>query len=201
MRGPCTILPTADRLAVLVRAAKDDEHKALKDGEHKALDVLLSTVRAALFSHFCRRVSEDVADDLAQIALLRIVKALPRIEPERASAFIGTIAKNLLRTSLRRQARDSERLSPSITPDEIESGITADAQVEHEDLIQAVLRASRQSLPRELRDVVQALLRGESRADIAATRGISQITVRTRLMRARLILREELRENLPTVSP
>jgi RNA polymerase sigma factor (sigma-70 family) len=176
-----------------VRAAKDDENKAL--------DVLLSTVRAALFSHFCRRVSEDVADDLAQIALLRIVKALPRIEPERAGAFIGTIAKNLLRSALRRQARESERLAASITPDELESDLTADAQVEQEDLIQAVLRASRQSLPNELRDLVQALLRGESRGQIAATRGISRITVRTRLMRARVILREELGQTLPTVSP
>ncbi len=193
MRGPCPILPDADRLAVLVQAAQDNENKAL--------DSLLSTVRAALFSHFCRRVSQDTADDLAQIALLRIVKALPRIEPERAGAFIGTIAKNLLRTALRRQARDSERLAASITPDELESDLTADAGVEQEDLIQAVLRASRQSLPNELRDVVQALLRGESRADIAAAHGISQVTVRTRLMRARLILREELGQALPTVSP
>jgi RNA polymerase sigma factor (sigma-70 family) len=175
--------------------------RAAQQNENRALDTLLSTVRPALFSHFCRRVAEDVADDLAQIALIRIVKALPRIEPERASAFIGTIGKNLLRTSLRRQARDSERLSPSMTPDEIESGITADAQVEQEDLIQAVLRASGESLPHELRDVVQALLRGESRAQIAAAHGISRITVRTRLMRARVILREELGQTLTTIKP
>ncbi len=188
MRGPCTIPLNADRLAVLVRAAQRDENRAL--------DRLLSTVRPALLSYFCRRVAADVADDLAQIALIRIAKALPRIEPERASAFIGTIGKNLLRTSLRRQARDSERLAASITPDELESGVTADALVEQEDLIQAVLRASGQSLPHELRDVVQALLRGESRTHIAATQGISQITVRTRLMRARLILRQELGQAL-----
>jgi RNA polymerase sigma factor (sigma-70 family) len=175
--------------------------RAAQQNENRALDTLLSTVRPALFSHLCRRVAEDVADDLAQIALIRIVKALPRIEPERACAFIGTIGKNLLRTSLRRQARDSERLSPSMTPDEIESGITADAQVEQEDLIQAVLRASGESLPHELRDVVQALLRGESRAQIAASQGISRITVRTRLMRARVILREELGQTLTTVKP
>ncbi len=193
MRGPHSVQLNADRLAVLVRAAQQDQTRAL--------DILLSTVRPALLSHFSRRVAEDLADDLAQIALIRIVKALPRIEPERASAFIGTIGANLLRTALRRRARDSERLAASITPDELESDLTADAGVEYEDLIQAVLRASRQSLPNELRDVVQALLRGESRADIAAAHGISQITVRTRLMRARLILREELGQTLPTVSP
>ena len=88
MRRSCTIRLNADRLAVLVRAAQNDEDRAL--------DRLLSTVRPALLSYFCRRVPEDVAEDLAQIALIRIVKALPRIDPERAGAFIATIGQNLL---------------------------------------------------------------------------------------------------------
>jgi RNA polymerase sigma factor (sigma-70 family) len=193
MRRSCTIHLDADRLALLVRAAQQ--------GENRSLDRLLSMVRPALLSYFCRRVPEDVADDLAQIALIRIVKAIPRIEPERASAFIGTIGTNLLRSAFRRQARDSRRLAPSIDPDELESGVTADAEVELQDLIEAVLRASGQSLKHEMRDVVLALLRGESRGDIAATQGISQITVRTRLMRARAILREELGQTPLSLEP
>jgi RNA polymerase sigma factor (sigma-70 family) len=173
-----------------VRAAQNDEDRAL--------DRLLSTVRPALLSYFCRRVPEDVAEDLAQIALIRIVKALPRIDPERAGAFIATIGQNLLRTTFRRQARDSRRLASSITPDEIESGVTADAEVELQDLLDAVVRASSRTLSHELRDVVVALLQGQSRAEIAATQEISQITVRTRLMRARLILREELGQSRAT---
>ena len=190
MRRSCTIRLNADRLAVLVRAAQN--------AEGRALDRLLSTVRPALLSYFCRRVPDDVAEDLAQIALIRIVKALPRIDPERAGAFIATIGQNLLRTTFRRQARDSRRLASSITPDEIESGITADAEVELQDLLDAIVRASSRTLSHELRDVVVALLQGQSRADIAATQGISQITVRTRLMRARLILREELGQSRAT---
>jgi RNA polymerase sigma factor (sigma-70 family) len=190
MRRSCTIRLNADRLAVLVRAAQNDEDRAL--------DRLLSTVRPALLSYFCRRVPEDVAEDLAQIALIRIVKALPRIDPERAGAFIATIGQNLLRTTFRRQARDSRRLASSITPDEIESGVTADAEVELQDLLDAVVRASSRTLSHELRDVVVALLQGQSRAEIAATQEISQITVRTRLMRARLILREELGQSRAT---
>jgi RNA polymerase sigma factor (sigma-70 family) len=191
MRRSCTIHLDAGRLAFLVRAAQQDENRSL--------DRLLSMVRPELVSYFCRRVPEDEADDLAQIALISIVKALPRIEPERASAFIGTIGTNLLRTTFRRQRRDSQRLAPSIDPDEIESGITADAQVELQDLIEAVLRASSQSLTQESRDVVLALLRGESRADIAAKQGVSQITLRKRLMRARTILREEVGQTPPTL--
>ncbi|HXL87357.1 MAG TPA: sigma-70 family RNA polymerase sigma factor [Gemmatimonadaceae bacterium] len=186
MRASGAIDLNGDQLTLLVTAAQQDETRAL--------DKLLSTVRPALFSYFARRVPEDLADDLAQIALIRIVKALPRIDPTRASGFIGTIGQNLLRTAFRRQARDARRVAPSITPDELESGVTADQEVDLQDLLDAVMRASSRTLTHELRDVVTALLRGEDRADIAAKQGISQITVRTRLMRARVILREELGE-------
>ena len=186
MRASGAIDLNGDQLTRLVTAAQQDETRAL--------DRLLSTVRPALFSYFARRVPDDLADDLAQIALIRIVKALPRIDPKRASGFIGTIGQNLLRTAFRRQARDARRVAPSITPDELESGVTADQEVDLQDLLDAVMRASSRTLPHELRDVVTALLRGQDRADIAATQGISQITVRTRLMRARVILREELGE-------
>jgi RNA polymerase sigma factor (sigma-70 family) len=186
MRASGAIDLNGDQLTLLVTAAQQDETRAL--------DKLLSTVRPALFSYFARRVPDDLADDLAQIALIRIVKALPRIDPKRASGFIGTIGQNLLRTAFRRQARDARRVAPSITPDELESGVTADQEIDLQDLLDAVMRASSRTLTHELRDVVTALLRGEDRADIAAKQGISQITVRTRLMRARVILREELGE-------
>ena len=186
MRASGAIDLNGDQLTLLVTAAQQDETRAL--------DRLLSTVRPALFSYFARRVPDDLADDLAQIALIRIVKALPRIDPKRASGFIGTIGQNLLRTAFRRQARDARRVALSITPDELESGLTADHEVDLQDQLDAVIRASSRTLTHELRDVVTALLRGQDRAAIAATQGISQITVRTRLMRARMILREELSE-------
>ena len=186
MRHSGAIDLNGDQLTLLVTAAQQDETRAL--------DRLLSTVRPALFSYFARRVPDDLADDLAQIALIRIVKALPRIDPKRASGFIGTIGQNLLRTAFRRQARDARRVALSITPDELESGLTADHEVDLQDQLDAVIRASSRTLTHELRDVVTALLRGQDRAAIAATQGISQITVRTRLMRARMILREELSE-------
>lgn len=186
MRQSGTLDLNGDQLARLVNAAQQDETRAL--------DRFLSTVRPALFSYFARRVPNDLADDLTQIALIRIVKALPRIDPTRASGFIGTIGHNVLRTEFRRQVRDARRRAPSLTPDELESDLTADREVEMQDLLNAVMRASTRTLTQELRDVVTALLRGEDRAEIATTQGISQITVRTRLMRARVILREELGE-------
>jgi DNA-directed RNA polymerase specialized sigma24 family protein len=43
-----------------------------------------------------------------------------------------------------------------------------------------------------LRGVAEGVLRGDSAADVARSLDISPITVRTRLMRVRAILREEL---------
>ena len=186
MRASGAIDLNGDQLALLVTAAKQDETRALNR--------LLSTIRPALFSYFARRVPSDLADDLTQVALIRVVKALPRIDPTRASGFIGTIGHNVLRTAFRREARDARRVASSVTPDELESDVTADREVEMQDLLDAVMRASARTLTHELRDVVTALLRGEDRAEIATTQGISQITVRTRLLRARVILREELGE-------
>src|SRR5947207_5916478 len=134
MRHSGAIDLNGDQLALLITAAQQDETRGL--------DRLLSTIRPALFSYFARRVPDDLADDLAQIALIRIVNALPRIDPKRASGFIGTIGHNLLRTAFRRQARDARRAAASITPDELESDVTADQEVELQDLLDADMRAS-----------------------------------------------------------
>jgi DNA-directed RNA polymerase specialized sigma24 family protein len=166
MRQSGVIDLNSDQITLLVTAAQQDETRAL--------DKLLSTVRPALFSYFARRVPDDLADDLAQIALIRIVKALPRIDPKRVSGFIGTIRQNLLRTAFRRQAREARMVAPFVTPDELESGVTADQEVDLQDLLDAVMRASSRTLTHELRDVVTALLRGQDRAAIAATQSISQ---------------------------
>lgn len=64
-------------------------------------------------------------------------------------------------------------------------------------LVRAVRRASGAVLPRELRTVVFARLGGQTTAEIAASQGVSPITVRTRLLRARAIPRRELPDYLP----
>lgn len=173
-------------LPTLIRAAQRDEPRAV--------DTLLGAIRPSLIRYFSQRLTPDLAEDLAQVALVRTVKALPRIEAERASAFIARIAQNLLRSAYKSRVRDARRYA-GVSVDEIESASASDADVEQQDLIAAVRSASERALPRELRDIIFALLRGQSHAEIAAKQGISRVTVRTRLMRAREILRRELAHN------
>jgi DNA-directed RNA polymerase specialized sigma24 family protein len=61
--------------------------------------------------------------------------------------------------------------------------------VEYHEILDRILQSSRTSLPESLREIVLGLIEGESTSDIAAQQMINPITVRTRLLRARALLR------------
>ncbi len=76
--------------------------------------------------------------------------------------------------------------------EEIDTTPTADRNAEWREVARAVYRISTVSMPPALREVVLGLLRGETPSETAARLRISPVTVRTRLLRARAILRKEL---------
>lgn len=183
MTDPSSAWPAAETLGQLVREAQ-------RDGPD-ALNRLLATLRPAFLRFFERRFPSDMTEDLAQLALMRIEKALRRIDPERAGSYTITVARNLLRTAYRERARDLCRYVPvgaefaSATP-------PPNTQAEYEDLVLAVHRAVLTKLPRPLQEIMSRVLEDESPSQIAAELHVSPVTVRTRLMRARWILRREL---------
>jgi RNA polymerase sigma-70 factor, ECF subfamily len=181
---------TGEELSRLVREARS--------GSPGALDELLDELRPALVSFFERRFSLDTADDLAQLASIRICGAIQRIDPERADSYIVTVARNLLRTAYRRQSRDQSRADET-SPEELPArALSADRRVEYEDLVRAVHRACIEKLRPGLREVAVGLLRGDTPVEIASALEVSPVTVRTRLMRVRAILRDELSSYLET---
>ena len=178
--------PEPARLTALVREAQS--------GEARAVDALLNALRPPLVAFFARRLASDEAEDLAQVTLVRIAHALPWIQPERADDYVITVARNRLRTAYRRWARDGRRHAPGGVADDVESPATAaDLQAELEDLARVVARVAAAELPPALHEVVLGLLRGETPAEIAARLHLNPVTVRTRLVRARAILRDRLR--------
>ena len=179
------VWPEAPELARLVYEAKQ--------GLPRALDTLLASLRPPLVAFFMPRVPPDVADDLAQLALVRIAGALPRIDPVRADAYVSTVARNLLRTAYRRRAREGRRRGDTDPDQHADSREPVDRQVEYEELARAVHGVIAAKLPLSLADVVRAILRGETPADVARRQGVCPATVRTRLMRARALMRHELR--------
>lgn len=181
-----------DTLSHLVRDAHGDDRAATEK--------LLAFLRPSLLSFFKRRLSADSAEDLTQRALVRIGGAVGRIDPERADVYISTVARNLLRTAYRAEARERSRNDQS-DPSQLESSaLPVDTRVEYVELVGAVHRACLRMNP-GLREVAEGVLRGYSATDIAQNLDISPITVRTRLMRVRAILRAELAPYLEESRP
>src|SRR6266576_1940610 len=118
--------PASELLGQLVSEAQ-------RDGPD-ALNRLLATLRPALLKFFERRFPSDMTEDLSQLALMRIAKALRRIDPERADSYTITVARNLLRSAYRQRARDVHRYVPVAA--ELASTIPPpDSQAEHEELV------------------------------------------------------------------
>src|SRR5438552_10295245 len=153
MTDPSSDWPTSELLGQLVREAQ-------RDGPD-ALNRLLARLRPALLRFFERRLPSDMTEDLAQLALMRIAKALRRIDPERADSYTITVARNLLRSAYRQRARELLRYSPVGT--ELASTIPAsDSQAEYEELVLAVRRGVLTNLPRPLEDIMSRVLDDDS---------------------------------------
>lgn len=165
--------------------------EAQQDGTN-GLNALLVALRPAFMSFFGSRLPIDDAEDLAQSALIRVVGALRRIDPERADAYVGTVARNLLRTAFRRRATERCRHADVDAMSETLASQPVGSQWEYEELVREVHRVARTGLPEAVAEVVLALLRGETTAEIASRLDVSPVTVRTRLLRARATLRREL---------
>ncbi|HWO93377.1 MAG TPA: sigma factor-like helix-turn-helix DNA-binding protein, partial [Dehalococcoidia bacterium] len=111
-------------------------------------------------------------------------------------AYLATVARNLLRSAHRRRAVEGRRrieVDLDAIPIDRES---VDARVEREELVRMVHAVIRSELPPALAGTVRAILNGSTPSEIAALQGVSPVTVRTRLMRARAILRVALRRQL-----
>ena len=188
MSDPQDWYPDAELLAERIRAAQA--------GDPPALERLLEGLRPLFLAYFSRRLPTDTAEDFAQVALLRIARAVDRIDPERANSYVTTVLRNLLRTARSRQLRDERRY---LGIDDLIADARPDVgtRTEYEELARAVHRISTTTLPPPLADIVLGLLRGETPIEIAHRQGVSPITVRTRLLRARAILRREFRAEFP----
>lgn len=175
--------PSARELSALVHRARGEDPAGMEE--------LLSLLRPSLLWFFGRRLSPDAAEDLTQLALVRVGSAIRRIDPERADVYISTVARNLLRTAYRAELKSRAREGQDDPADLMSSDPPVDLRVEYDELLQAVHRTCMGMRP-GLREVAEGIVRGDSAAQIAHRLQISPITVRTRLMRVRAIFRSEL---------
>lgn len=161
-------------------------------GDVNALERLLAIIRPGLVDFLSRRTGAWDSEDLAQVVLIRVAGAIVagRIEPARAVQYIHTVARNVLRTNYRLKAPDRRRLVPLDYAVAISEGGEEAERLDLQDLARTVHQVALTALTHGQRDVVLGLLRGETTLEIAQRLGIDHVTVRTRLMRARIALKK-----------
>ena len=128
------------------------------------------------------------AQDAAQETFLRLYRNLSRIEdPDNCSAWLYRVTVNVCRDQLRRQA-------PTVAVEEAmelaASGLDPQQAAASTERREAMERALRRLTAKEREALVLKDLEGLSTAEVAATVGSTEATVRSHVARARIKLRE-----------
>ena len=171
----------------------DDDDAALvaraRRGDPSAFDGIVRRHQTRIYNLAYRMLrNREDAEDVTQEAFLRAFESLPRLRDQAAvSAWISRIAANLCVNWLRSRARSEVPVDPAdLQPDLPGGGLDPAA-----DARQAV-----DSLPPRYRLAVVAFyLEGRSYDEAARNLGISVRALKTRLYRARNMLRHNLRES------
>jgi len=163
-----------------------------RTGERAALEVFVRCYERRVFAFLSRALGDGLSvEDLAQDVFIRAYRALADFDPNgqaRLSTWVLTIAYRVLVDARRRR---NARQRCTLVPDE-----TNTHDPEHElwnRQIGAALAAAVSQLSAEQKDIfILAEFHGLSLPEIAHVTGIRLATVKTRLFRARSVLKTRL---------
>ncbi len=158
-------------------------------GERGAIDELVARWHPPLWTYLRRLLGDDeTAADTLQSGWLRVLRALPRLrDPARLRPWLFGIMRRTAMDQLRE--RYAEPVSEAIEPDALASP-EPDADREAELVL---MRGELAQMPVTLRDVlVLFYLKELSLTQLATTLDVPIGTVKSRLFRARRMLREQL---------
>lgn len=182
-----------------------------RQGDRDAFAALVERQQGKVYNLALRLTgSAEDAADVAQEAFLKVWRGLPSFQGESSfSTWLYKLTSNAAIDFLRRRARQRGAESP-LSLDEEDNGLAAltpdsapspQEQLEHREL-QAALAEGLKRLSQEHRQALSLRLAGLSYAEIAQALEVEEGTVKSRIARARLSLRNYLRDsgNLPELS-
>ena len=208
---PETQRPSVDPVAAQTPVGEMDDHallEATRTGDEIAFQEIVRRYRNLITNFVYRMLNDyDRAVDLAQETFLRVFMNAERYQANYSfSTYIYRIASNLAISELRQRKRRRLVPIPTFTSDrdsgEVEIDLPDTRQTRADDSMiederrRAVGRAIT-SLPEKYRTVV--ILRdieGKSYEEISEVLGLSDGTVKSRINRARNLLKEKLKEYL-----
>jgi|ERR1700693_4564009 len=166
-----------------------------QQGSGEAFTELFRRYREPIYGFFRRRLQDPSrAEELAQEAFLVILKSVQRYEPRALfRTYLYGIAVNMMHAELRKAGRQSTHSSDAKEVDNLADPATIadpDAGIVVRDVVGRLDEAEREVLL--LREYEQL-----SYEDIAAVMRIPVNTVRSRLFRARMALRDLLMARRP----
>lgn len=177
--------------------------RRVQQGDGVAFDRLVELYATRVYNLAYRMIgnAED-AQDAAQEAFLRIYDALPKFRGDAAfSTWIYRIVINVCHDEMARKRRRPPTLT-ELTPEDGDGGTPGEAATTGETAEDAVLRQERRqalhraitALPPPFREVLVLYdLQGFSYDEIAEMLRLNMGTVKSRLNRARNLLREKIR--------
>jgi RNA polymerase sigma factor (sigma-70 family) len=142
------------------------------------------------------------AEDLTQETFVRVFKSLAEYTPGTFEGWLHRITTNLFLDMVRRRQRIRFDALPDDAGDRLASNTSSPEQAFAETHLDPEVQQALDALPADFRAaVVLCDLEGLSYEEIAATLGIKVGTVRSRIHRGRVLLREALAHRAPGVRP
>jgi RNA polymerase sigma factor (sigma-70 family) len=142
------------------------------------------------------------AEDLTQETFVRVFKSLAEYTPGTFEGWLHRITTNLFLDMVRRRQRIRFDALPDDAGDRLASSAAGPEQAYAEMHLDPEVQEALDALPADFRAaVVLCDLEGLSYEEIAATLGIKVGTVRSRIHRGRVLLREALAHRAPGTRP
>ena len=142
------------------------------------------------------------AEDLTQETFVRVFRSLSDFTPGTFEGWLHRITTNLFLDMVRRRARIRFDALPEDAADRLPSRAGGPEQAYAENHLDPEIQAALDSLPADFRAaVVLCDLEELSYEEIAATLNVKVGTVRSRIHRGRVLLREALAHRAPGVRP
>ncbi|MEE9581360.1 MAG: RNA polymerase sigma factor [Acidimicrobiia bacterium] len=183
------------------RRVQEDEQALIalaKGGDADAFGELVWRYRDTVYTLAVRLVGPDLAADVAQEALIRAWRAMPRFRGEAAlGTWLHRITVNTAWTMRKRAARhETQQLDESVYDGAIDHATGPEKAGEMIE-VRAGLRAAIEQLsPGQRAVLVLRDVYGWSHAEVARELGITHTTAKVRLHRARKRVRVLLEEGL-----
>jgi RNA polymerase sigma-70 factor, ECF subfamily len=164
--------------------------EAWRRGDLRAGDALVERYSAIVVRFFRSKLGDDI-DDFVQQTFTDVVRARDRLSSGSFRAYLLSVARHRLVDELRRRFRRPEALDIATMSLE-DIGTSLSQRFARDERKLAMLRALR-GLPVDFQIVLElAYWEDLSGAEIAVVLGVPPNTVRSRLARARVALREAL---------